>query len=80
MHIDGNKKFDKRNIEKNIKDRLITFKDYETFLSGLPDISEKIYISGETIFESGEREATPKDEAPPGKKGAKKKTNKSRLK
>ena len=33
MHIDENKRFDKRNIEKNVKDGIITGKDYEMFLS-----------------------------------------------
>jgi len=45
MHIDENKKFDKRNIEKNIKSRIITQKDYEIYLSKLPDVSDKLYDS-----------------------------------
>jgi hypothetical protein len=47
MHIDENKKFDKRNIEKNIKSRIITQKDYENYLSKLPDVSDKLFIVGE---------------------------------
>ena len=43
MHIDENKKFDKRNIEKNIKSRIITQKDYEIYLSKLSDVSDKLY-------------------------------------
>jgi len=43
MHIDENKKFDKRNIEKNIKDGIITGKDYEMFIAKLPDVSDKLY-------------------------------------
>jgi hypothetical protein len=76
MHIDETKKFDKRNIEKNIKNGIFTHHDYETYLSGLPDISGKIYISEENTSETGEMEATEKEEAPFRKKGLKKKTNK----
>lgn len=47
MHIDEGKKFDKRNIEKNIKNGIITQKDYEIYLSKLPDVSHKIYIPEE---------------------------------
>ena len=43
LHIDENKKYDKRNIEENIKSGIISQKDYETYLSKLPDLSEKIY-------------------------------------
>ncbi len=55
MHIDENKKFDKRNIEKNIKDAIITEKDYEMFLSKLPDVSDKLF-SPETATDSEEPE------------------------
>jgi len=49
MHIDENKKFDKRNIEKNIKSGIITQKDYENYLSKLPDVSEKLFNFGENL-------------------------------
>jgi hypothetical protein len=45
MHIDEDKKFDKRNIAKNIKSGVITQKDYEIYLSKLPDASEKLFDS-----------------------------------
>lgn len=41
MHTDENKRFDKRNIERNIKGGIITQKDYEIYLSRLPDASDK---------------------------------------
>ncbi len=47
MHVDEGKKFDIRNIEKNIRDGRITLKDYENYLSRLPDVSDKIYIAEE---------------------------------
>ncbi len=43
MHIDESKKFDKRNIERNIKDGIISEKEYENYLSKLPDLSDKIF-------------------------------------
>jgi hypothetical protein len=66
MHIDENKKFDKRNIEKNIKSRIITQKDYEIYLSKLPDVSDKLYTFGENLTDlkapipKGENESSSK--------------------
>ena len=54
MHIDENKKFDKRNIEKNIKDGIISGKDWEIFLSKLPDVTDKLHSPEEELGESGE--------------------------
>ncbi len=61
MHIDESKKFDKRNIERNIKEGIISKKDYENYLSKLPDLSDKIFIpeepkSSSSEFESGQKE------------------------
>lgn len=54
MHIDQNKKFDIRNIERNIKEGIITQKDYEIYLSKLPDVSDKIYNPDELTDEEKE--------------------------
>ena len=43
MHIDEQNEFDKRNIGRNIKNGIITLKDYEIHLSKLPDASGKIF-------------------------------------
>ena len=56
MHIDENKKFDKRNIEKNIKNGIITQKDYEIYLSKLPDASDKLFNPEETSIDLDEFE------------------------
>ncbi len=48
MHIDEGKKFDKRNIARNIKDGVIIQKDYEIFLSKLPDVSDKLFSPEES--------------------------------
>jgi len=73
MHIDENKKFDKRNIEKNIKDGIITEKEYEMFVSKLPDVSDKLFSPEETVIDSGESEARKGSEVAPKKKLIKKK-------
>jgi hypothetical protein len=74
MHIDENKKFDKRNIEKNLKDGIITQKDYETYLSKLPDASDKVFISEEYSTEMKASELQGADELPSRKKAVKKKS------
>ena len=51
MHTDENKKFDKRNVERNIKDGIITQKDYEIYLSKLPNVSDKLFNPEETSAE-----------------------------
>ena len=43
MHIDEAKKFDKRNIVGNIKSGVFSQKEYEIYLSRLPDASGKIF-------------------------------------
>ena len=73
MHIDENKKFDKRNIEKNIKDGIITGKDYEMFLSKLPDVSDKLFSPEEMVADSEEGEARKEGEVLSKKKVIKKK-------
>jgi len=73
MHIDENKKFDKRNIEKNIKNGIITQKDYEIYLSKLPDISDKFFSPEEELTDSDELELRKEDEMTHKKRGPKKK-------
>ena len=73
MHIDEDKRFDKRNIEKNIKSGIITEKDYEMFLSKLPDISDKLFNPEETPAGSEEFEVKKEGEITSKKRGIKKK-------
>lgn len=73
MHIDENKKFDKRNIEKNIKNGIITQKDYEIYLSKLPDISDKFFSPEEELTDSDELELRKEGEMTHKKRGSKKK-------
>jgi len=72
MHIDEDKKFDKRNIAKNIKNRIISQKDYEFYLSKLPDVSDKLF-NPEEMMDDEESELINEDEETPKKRGLKKK-------
>ena len=73
MHIDEDKKFDKRNIMMNLKNGIITQKDYEILLSKLPDASDKLFNPEETSDDSGEIESKREGEISSTKRGAKKK-------
>ena len=44
MHIDENKKFDKRTISRNLKEGIISEKEWEAYLKKLPDVSEKVAL------------------------------------
>ena len=76
MHIDENKQFDKRNFERNIKDGSISRKDYETYLSRLPDVIEKAFLGEEPENESIEIISKEGDERP--KKAEPKKKSKGK--
>lgn len=71
MHIDENKKFDKRNIDKNLKNGVITEKDYDAFLSKLPDVSDKLFSPEETTVDTEDLESKKQGETK--KKAIKKK-------
>ena len=73
MHIDENKKIDKRNIEKNIKNGIITQKDYETYLSKLPDASDKVFNFEEPVNDSKEIDSKKGSESQSKKRELKKK-------
>ena len=74
MHTDENKRFDKRNVERNIKNGIITQKDYEIYLSKLPDVSDKLFISEKSSVDSDEFESKIQGEIQTKKKAAKKKS------
>ena len=74
MHTDEQKKFDIRTMERNTKSGIITQKDYETYLSKLPDVSDKVFNSEETLSEdSGEVESKREGDLSSKKKETKKK-------
>jgi hypothetical protein len=74
MHTDENKKFDKRNIERNIKNGIITQKDYEIYLSKLPDVSDILFNPEGSSVDSNEFESKREGEIQPKKKALKKKS------
>jgi len=73
MHTDENKKFDRRNIERNIKTGIISKKDYESYLLKLPDVSEKLFNPEKPSGESDEIIMKPEEVSPSKKKAGKKK-------
>jgi hypothetical protein len=78
MHVDESKKFDKRNIERNIKNGVVTQKDYEVYLSRLTDASGKIFLAEEESNETDEFEASAEEGVQSRKKGLKKKMAKGK--
>jgi len=73
MHTDEQKKFDTRNIERNIKSGIVTQKDYETYLSKLPDVGDKVFNLEDPLKDSMELEPRRESEGSPKKKETKKK-------
>ena len=71
MHIDEDKKFDKRNVTRNIKNGIITQKDYEIFLSKLPDASNKLFNPEETSTDLDETGQEKEGDVSSKKKGKK---------
>jgi hypothetical protein len=74
MHIDETKKFDKRDIERNIKNGITTQKDYEIYLSKLPDAIDKLFNPEESLTDSEALETKKDNEMQTKKRGLKKKT------
>jgi hypothetical protein len=74
MHIDETKKFDKRDIERNIKNGIMTQKDYEIYLSKLPDAINKLFNPEESLTDSEALETKKDNEMQTKKRGLKKKT------
>ncbi len=70
MHTDESKRFDKRNIESNLRKGVVTLKDYDAYLQRLPDATHKVFIPEE---EPGEEEIASKAEEHSKKKGVSKK-------
>jgi len=66
MHIDENKKLDKRTIERNLKEGIVSLKEWEKYLKSLPDASDNadfVMIVDEQRQEvSGEKQEAPDDE------------------
>ena len=74
MHTDEQKKFDIRNIERNIKSGIITQKDYETYLSKLPDVGDKLFNPENPPKDLKESESRKENEGSHKKRESKKKS------
>jgi hypothetical protein len=72
MHIDASKKFDRRNVERNIKNGVIAQKEYEIYLSRLSDVSDKIFNPEESTVDVQNLESAREDESLARKRGEKK--------
>ncbi len=71
MHTDENKRYDKRNIDTNLRKGEVTLKDYEVYLSRLPDVSDKVFTPEEEVIPEGEEKSGSKgSHGGPSKKGA----------
>ena len=55
MHTDESKRFDKRNIESNLRRGIMASKEYENYLNKLTDVSDKIFDPEDES--SGQQEA-----------------------
>ena len=71
MHIDESKKFDKRTIERNLKEGIITVEEWENFLRALPDVSDNVDF---VMSEEGQTEETTKEKGRKSKDSAEKET------
>ena len=59
MHIDEGKKFDKRTIEKNLKEGSISAEEWKKFLRSLPDVSDNVDFA---IIRKEEKEEASEDQ------------------
>lgn len=80
MHIDESKKFDKRNIERNIKNGIIIQKDYEIYLYKLPDVSDKVFNIEGSLIDNMEFDKRKENDIQTKKRGLKKKATKGKVK
>lgn len=71
MHTDQDKRYDKRNIDASLRKGEVTPKDYEAYLSRLPDVTDKAFPPDEEVIpEGGEKSGSKGSHAGPSKKGA----------
>ena len=70
MHTDQNKRYDKRNIDSSLRKGEITPKDYEAYLSRLPDVGDKAFDLEERVAPAEEGPGTRGGRAAASKKGA----------
>ncbi len=62
MHTDNRKVFDRRNIEGNVRRGIVSRRDYEAYLSKLPDVSDKIAAPEEQDGQEGDGKSRKSDQ------------------
>ena len=55
VHIDEDKKLDKRTIERNLREGIITPEEWKKYLKSLPDVSDNAEL---VIVDEGQKEQT----------------------
>jgi hypothetical protein len=58
MHVDEKKRFDKRSVDQRIREGLISQKEYENYLKGLPDVSDKRDLAEKTVEKPEKKKKT----------------------
>jgi hypothetical protein len=76
MHTDESKKYDRRIIEILFRRGTALPKDYESYLSKLPDVSSKVYNPEEKGMEEGEESDSRGDSGEDARKKGMKKRGK----
>jgi len=67
MHIDENKKFDKRTIERNLSEGIISAEEWKKYLKTLPDVSAN---TDSVKFYEGKGEKTTEEKETKSEKSA----------
>jgi len=58
MHIDENKKFDRRTLERNLREGIISAEEWKKYLETLPDVSDHADL---VMVDEGQKEETTKE-------------------
>jgi hypothetical protein len=60
MHIDEDKKFDRRTIDRNLREGIISPEEWKKYLETLPDVSDHADL---VMADEGQKEETTKEPA-----------------
>ncbi len=71
MHIDESKKFDKRTMERNLREGIVSTKEWEKYLESLPDASDNVDF---VMIADEQEEETTKDQEGESEEPAEKET------
>ncbi len=71
MHIDESKKFDRRTIEKKLREGIVSAEEWENFLRTLPDVSDNVDF---VMSQVGKTKKTDKEKGSKSKESVEKET------